>query len=432
MTAESPRPPRRILVVGSSVAGVRTAQGLRAEGYTGELTLVGAEPHLPYDKPPLSKEFLAQTRTAEDILLLHDDAAADPGFTLQLGQAAVALDPALRRVRLADGSLLDYDALVLATGVRPRTLTPPVGKPEEAPCFTIRQLSESAELAERLAKKEPVVVIGGGFIGAEAAATAAGLGCPTTLVESSPAPFSRNLGPEAGALLAGLHAEHGVQVLAGARVTRVERLTDGWAMVRLDDGRRLEAATVIVGIGCVPNTEWLESSGLALDDGVVTDEHCAVPGAEGIWAVGDVARWYDADSGRHRRVEHWTSATEQAALVARALATGERRAFAPVPYLWSDQHGVKLQMVGRRSAGDRAEAFTAATPAGDRQIVLFSRDNRLTAAVTFGWPRGCMTVRQALAKGDGFADIRARLAGLATALTPLDLSPSTYPEGNRT
>ncbi|MBD0423655.1 FAD-dependent oxidoreductase [Streptomyces sp. TRM S81-3] len=428
MTAERPE---RVLVVGSSVAGVRTAQALRAEGHTGELTLVGAEPHLPYDKPPLSKEFLAGTRGAEDIRLLPGGPEADHGFTLRLGRAAVALDVERRRVRLADGELLGYDALVLATGVRPRTLPAPVGKPvTELPCFTVRELSESAELAARLAKKEPVIVVGGGFIGAEAAATAAALGCPTTLAESGPAPFAA-LGPEVGALLAGLHADHGVEVLAGARVNRVEPLTDGWALVRLDDGRCLEAATVIVGIGCVPNTEWLESSGLGLNDGVVTDEYCAVPGADGVWAVGDVSRWYDRRTGGHRRVEHWTSATEQAALVARALVTGERRPFDPVPYLWSDQHGVKLQMVGRRSADDHVQAFTATTPTGDRKVVLYSRDGRLTAAVTFGWPRGCMTARQAWAKGADIADVTARLAGLTTALTPLDLSSSTYLEGNR-
>ncbi|MGH3166401.1 MAG: oxidoreductase C-terminal domain-containing protein, partial [Trebonia sp.] len=174
------------------------------------------------------------------------------------------------------------------------------------------------------------------------------------------------------------------------------------------------AGTVVAGVGCDPNTEWLAGSGLPLGDGVRTDDTCAVPGADGVYAIGDVARWQDRATGVSRRVEHWTSAVEQAGLVARRiLRPGQRRHFASVPYFWSDQYDVKIQMVGRVAREDRVELLRCATPAGERDVALYSRSGRLTAAVTFGWPRASVLARQAWQRGAAVADVRTALTSAA-------------------
>jgi phthalate 3,4-dioxygenase ferredoxin reductase subunit len=410
-----------VVIVGTSVAGVRAAQSLRADGFDGELTLIGAETDAPYDKPPLSKEVLTGEQGPADIGLLRDG----DDFTLRLGSAATALDPKRKAVTLADGDQVAYDALVIATGVRARAL--PGTGPELA--LPVRGLTDATALRGRLRTGEPVVIIGGGFIGAEVAAAAAEAGCPVTIVEALPAPFARVLGPEVGALLTELHAAHGVTVLADTAVAGLEPLSKD-ALVRLSDGRTLRAGTVVAGLGCVPNTEWLTGSGLPLDDGVRTDERCAVRGAADVYAIGDVARWYDRPAGVYRRVEHWTNAVEQASLVAhQILGAGRSRHHGRVPYFWSDQYGVKIQMVGRASPGDRVEVARYATSAGDRAAAVYARDGRLTAAVTFGWPRASVAARQAWQRGASADDLRATLADRSNGVVPLDLTrPGTAAE----
>jgi phthalate 3,4-dioxygenase ferredoxin reductase subunit len=413
--------PQRVVVVGTSVAGVRAAQSLRADGFDGELTLIGAETGAPYDKPPLSKEVLSGEQGPGDIGLLRDG----DDFSLRLGSAATALDPGRKVVTLADGDQVPYDALVIATGVRART--PPGTGPELA--LPVRDLADATALRDRLGTGEPVVIIGGGFIGAEVAAAAAAAGCPVTIVEALPAPFARVLGPEVGALLTELHAAHGVMVLADTPVAGLEPLRED-ALIRLSDGRTLQARTVVAGVGCVPNTEWLTDSGLPVDDGVRTDERCAVRGAADVYAIGDVARWHDRRSGGYRRVEHWTNAVEQASLVAhQILGPGQSRYHASVPYFWSDQYGAKIQMVGRASPGDRVEVARYATSAGDRVAAVYARGGRLTAAVTFGWPRASVAARQAWQRGASADDLRTTLADRSSGVVPLDLTrPGTAAE----
>lgn len=421
--------PDRVVVVGSSVAGIRAAQALRAGGYAGELIVAGAERAAPYDKPPLSKELLTGQRGPGDIGLLP--AGAD--FELRLGRPATALDTARKRVILDGGEPVGYDAAVIATGVRARRL--PGAEPGLA--RPLRDLGDAVALRARLATGEPAVVIGGGFIGAEVAAAAVAAGCPVTIAEALPAPFSRVLGAEVGALVARLHAAHGVTVLSGAAVSGVTRLPDGGALVRLAGGRVLEAGTVVAGTGCTPNTEWLAGSGVPLDDGVLTDEHCAVPGAPGLYAIGDVARCHDPAAGTSRRVEHWTSAVEQANLVAQQIlrpggpADGPRTA-AGAPYFWSDQYGVKIQMTGQAAPGDDVEMLRCATPSGDRHVALYSRDGRLTAAVTFGWPRASIAVRRAWQHGTPAEAARAAIAalagGAAVTVSPADVSGEAVAE----
>jgi NADPH-dependent 2,4-dienoyl-CoA reductase/sulfur reductase-like enzyme len=399
-----------VVVVGSSVAGIRAAQALRAGGFAGELVVAGAESAAPYDKPPLSKQLLTGDAADADIGLLR----ADDELDLRLGMAATGLDPARKEIVLADGQPISYDALIIATGARARALP---GTDEEL-VRPLRELKDAATLRARLAGGAPVVIIGGGFIGAEVAAAAVAAGCPVTIVEALPAPFSRVLGPDVGSLLTALHAAHGVTVLTDATVAGVERLPGDDALVRLADGRALEAGTVVAGVGCVPNTEWLADSGLPLGDGVHTDDRCAARGAAGVYAIGDVARWYDPVGGVTRRVEHWTNAVEQANLVAhQILRPDQPRHYASVPYFWSDQYGVKIQMVGRIAPGDTVEVLRCVTSAGDRNVALYSRAGQFTAAVTFGWPRGSVTARQAWQRGAGAADVRAALTKLSDGVT---------------
>lgn len=409
-TSSAGREPGHVVIVGASVAGIRTAQALRGEGFDGELTVIGAESAAPYDKPPLSKQVLTGEQEPADIGLLrpHDD------FGLRLGDPAAGLDPARKVVTLAGGDRIRYGTLIIATGVRARTL--PGTDPELA--VPVRDLADATRLRGRLASGSPVAIIGGGFIGAEVAAAAAASGCPATIIEALPAPFAGVLGPEVGSLVTALHTAHGVTVIPGTKVAGV-----GPGHVRLADGRILEGGTIVAGVGCVPNTGWLDGSGLPLDDGVRTDEHCAVPGADGVFAIGDVARWLDRASGTHRRVEHWTNAVEQASLVSRQIMRpGHPRHHDAVPYFWSDQHGVKIQMVGRAGPGDRVEAVRYATRSGTRIAALYGRDGRLTAAVTFGWPRASVAARQAWQRGGSVNDLRNALGGLADGVTALDLT----------
>ena len=405
----------RVVVVGSSVAGIRAAQALRAGDFDGELVVVGAESAAPYDKPPLSKQLLTGESTEADIGLLR----ADGEFDLRLGMVATALDPARKQIVLADGESVGYDAVIIATGVRARMLP----GADEKLIRPLRELKDAAVLRARLADGAPVVVIGGGFIGAEVAAAAAVAGCPVTIVEALAAPFSRVLGADVGLLLTALHAGHGVTVLTNARVAGVDGLPGDRALVRLADGRALEASTVVAGVGCVPNTEWLADSGLPVDDGVHTDDRCAVRGAEGVYAIGDVARWHDQAGGVTRRVEHWTNAVEQATFAAHQILRPDRsRHYSSVPYFWSDQYGVKIQMVGRVAPGDTVEVLRYTTPAGDRNVALYSRAGQFTAAVTFGWPKGSVTTRLAWQRGAQVAHVRAALAKLSDGVTPLDLA----------
>jgi NADPH-dependent 2,4-dienoyl-CoA reductase/sulfur reductase-like enzyme len=405
--------PDRVVVVGSSIGGVRTAQALRAGGFTGEVVVVGAEPEAPYDKPPLSKQVLAGDQTVADIAILGADGWDGDKLVGRLGSAATSLDTFRKLVTLADGQRLEYDALVIATGVRARSLPPG----DSDLIHTVRELRDATALRQRLLGGGPVVVVGGGFIGAEVAATARALGVDVTIVEALPAPFSRVLGPTVGTLLTELHEANGVRVIAGASVAAIKPSAAGTGVVRLADGRSLDAGTVVVGIGCQPNTEWLDSSGLPVADGVTTDQYCAVPGVADVYAIGDVSRWYDVRSQVHRRVEHWTNAVDQAHLVAHnILRPDEPRPHKKVPYFWSDQHGTKIQMAGRIGPDDDVDVLLCAIPAGERHVALYSRHGRFTAAVTFGWPRAIAACRQAWDRGAAAAEVREQLHGLATTV----------------
>jgi NADPH-dependent 2,4-dienoyl-CoA reductase/sulfur reductase-like enzyme len=384
----------RIVVVGASLAGLRAAEALRRGGFTGTLTLVGAEEHLPYDRPPLSKQVLAGEWDADRTWLRKPDDYEPLGLDLRLGQPATDLDLADREVVLHGGERLPYDAAILATGAAPRRLP---GTPQLDGVVELRTLDDALALRAAFEQQPRVVVVGAGFIGAEVAATARQRGLDVTVLEALPVPLSRGLGDRRGMACAALHLDHGVDLRCGVGVAGfegVERVSG----VRLTDGSVVPADVVVVGVGVAPATAWLESSGLELNDGVVCDEHCRA--APGVYAAGDVARWTNPLFDESMRVEHWTNAAEQGQAAAENLLAGEGRGtpFAPVPFFWSDQYDVKIQFAGRSRPGDDVEVVDGSLEA-HRFVALYGRAGRLVGCLGFSRPRLVMTYRRLLAEG---------------------------------
>lgn len=401
--AAPPAPPRRIVVVGASVAGIAAVEGLRRLGYDGALTVVGEEAHAPYDRPPLTKAMLAGTAT--DCTLRPAGWADEHAVDLRRATRAVRLDAAARVVETAAGERLPYDGLVVATGATPRQLP----GPRLEGVFTIRTLDDAVGLRDALVPDARLVVVGGGFIGAEVAATARGLGAEVTIVEGDPAPLARALGEEVGALVAEIHADEGIVLRCGVAVAGLEG--DGRVeRVRLADGAAIEADVVVVGLGVRPATGWLLDSGLRLDDGVVCDPYLRTS-APGVLAAGDVARWDHPQLGAVR-IEHWENAVAQGRFVAGALLGEEPEPFAPVPYVWSDQHAHKIQVVGRRAASD-AFVVVDGSLAERRFVGVYVDGDRVTAAVAFNRRSAVMRVRQLLRSGAALADVEATLGGAA-------------------
>ncbi len=388
-----------IAVVGASLAGLRAAETLRSEGFAGHLVLVGAEPHLPYDRPPLSKQFLAGTWGFERVQL-RDRAKIDAlGLDLCLGHRAVSLDAQARRIELDDGGTISYDGLVVATGAHPRR---PPGTDGMGGVHTLRTVDDaralSADLGEGGAR---VVVVGAGFIGSEVAATCLGRGAQVTVVETLPVPLGRVLGEEMGAACAALHIDHGVALRTGVALSAVHGDGGRVRAVELTDGTVLDADVVVIGIGVTPTTDWLAGSGVPVDDGVVTDPRLFA--ADGVVAAGDVARWQDATSGEYRRIEHWTNAAEQAVVAARNLLAGPDAAvgYEPVPYFWSDQYDVKIQVLGDPRPDDTVVVVDGSVDER-RFVALYGRGGMLRAVVGFNRPRQLMAYRPLLERRAGF------------------------------
>jgi NADPH-dependent 2,4-dienoyl-CoA reductase/sulfur reductase-like enzyme len=378
---------RTVAVVGASLAGLSAARSLRKQGYGGQLVVIGDELHRPYDRPPLSKEFLAGTLGEADLSLEADD--EDLRAEWLLGARATGLDRTGRAVRLADGREVRADGIVIATGAVARTLP---GSGSLAGVHTLRTLDDARALRDELARGGRLVVIGGGFIGAEVASTAYALGLDVTVVEAAPTPLAGPLGATMGGIVSALHTDHGVRLLCGVGVKGLrgdERSGTGVPpdgvrgrvdAVLLEDGRGVPADIVVVGVGARPCVEWLEGSGVELDNGV----KCGADGRTGlagVVAVGDCANWYDARAGAHRRVEHWTGARERPdAAIAALLAGGAVEPGVPrPPYFWSDQYGVKIQFAGHAAAADSVAIEAGA--ADDRDVLAVYRRAGVPVAV---------------------------------------------------
>ncbi|SDP71150.1 Reductase C-terminal [Streptomyces sp. cf386] len=378
-------------MVGASLAGLSAARSLRKQGYDGRLVVIGDEFHRPYDRPPLSKEFLAGTLGEADLALESDGEDLDAEWLL--GARATGLDRTERAVRLADGREVRADGVVIATGAAARMLP---GTEGLAGVHALRTLDDARALRDELAGGGRLVVIGGGFIGAEVASTAYALGLDVTVVEVAPTPLAGPLGASMGAVVSGLHTDHGVRLLCGVGVKGLsgERRVDA---VLLEDGRSIPADIVVVGVGARPCVEWLQGSGVELDNGV----KCGADGRTGlagVVAVGDCANWYDPRTGAHRRVEHWTGARERPdAAVATLLAGGAVEPGVPrPPYFWSDQYGVKIQFAGHAVGADSVTVEEGA--ADDRNVLaVYRRAGRPVAVLGMNQPRLFMRWRKQLA-----------------------------------
>ena len=330
-----------VAIVGASLAGVSAAAELRRRGFDGRVSLISDEPHLPYDRPPLSKDILQGTRAASDVLLREEKFYGDNDIDLMLGNRVASIVPAERRLLFTDGTTLRADRLLLCTGGRPRRLTVPGAELDGV--HYLRSLDDACAIRDRLVRGGPVVVVGAGFIGAEVAASASGLGAEVTLLEIAPVPLSRVFGDEIGAFYADAHRARGVDVRTGTGLAEVK----GGAAVEevvTTDGQTLPASLVVIGIGIEPDTRLAEDAGIATGNGILVDEH-GETSTPNVFAAGDVANRIDARTGERVRHEHWQTAQRHAAATAASLL-GERTPFSEVPWFWSDQYDLNLQVAG--------------------------------------------------------------------------------------
>ena len=388
---------QRVVVVGASLAGLRAAETLAERSPELDVVVVGAEPHRPYDRPPLSKKLLAGEWEADRIQLRQADTFDDLDVDWRFGVAASRLvlahagsaEASGGRLELSDGTSLEADGIIIATGAAPRRLP---RQSEFAHVHVLRTLDDALAIRSVIAEGgKRVVVIGAGFIGLEVAATAQQLDNTVTVIEGAAAPLIRGLGEDMGAAVADMHRSRGVDVRCGVQV---ESLTATGVQL---PGEHIDADLVVVGIGVVPATQWLDDSGLELRDGIVCDE--TLLAAPGIYAAGDVARWPNPLFGEEMRVEHWTNAAEQGALAANNLldiAAGESAApYGPVPFFWSDQFDQRIQFLGRSSPDDDV-VIAAGSVAEGKLLALYGRNGRLHGAFGLNAPRWVMPMRKQL------------------------------------
>lgn len=399
--------PSSIVIVGASLAGMHAAATLRKEGFAGSITMVDADAHTPYDRPPLSKQFLSGEWDEERLTLTP--ATHDLGLDWRLGTRATALDVAAGTVTVEGGegpAALHYDGLVLATGAAARRLPNEGGREG---IQVLRTLDDAISLRRRLDESpQRVVVIGAGFIGAEVTATCRARGCEVTLIEALDVPLERALGREMGMVSAAIHRDHGVDLRLGTGVDGFEG-TGRVEGVRLADGTVVETDLVVVGIGVVPTTSWLEGSGLTIDNGVVVDE--TLLAAPGVVAAGDIARFPSRRFGQALRIEHWENAIQMGEAAGRRLLVGAGEVapiYDPIPWFWSDQYDRKIQLAGHSGADDRVEVVIGSTDER-RFVALYGRAGVVVGVLGINRPRQVMQLRPLVAESASWD------AGLARA-----------------
>ncbi|HEX4247893.1 MAG TPA: FAD/NAD(P)-binding oxidoreductase [Pseudonocardia sp.] len=391
------------VIVGASVGGLHAAEQLRARGFTGAITLVGAEPHLPYDRPPLSKQLLLGIRHRDDVMFRTRAELAELHVQLRLGSPAIHWDGQL--LTLADGSALGAGRLIVSTGVLPRSLP---GQPRHPAIGTLRTVDDAEWLAARLRRGGTVAVVGGGFIGAEVASAARALGNDVVMFEATDLPMQGVLGTDAGAIMAEVLTGAGVDyhggTTVGALVPDGEKVLVGPAGTGVN---QLRADTVVVGIGSIPQSAWL---GLEGPGGVRCDEHGRALGLARTYAIGDVAAWPDPWTGQPRRSEHWTSTRHQAAAVAADIVGAEPPPPEP-PYFWTDQFGLKIQVVGRPDLADRTVVSRPQEGGVKKSVVLYLANDRLVGVALFSAARHLGRFTGLIGAG---ADEASALAGLTS------------------
>jgi 3-phenylpropionate/trans-cinnamate dioxygenase ferredoxin reductase subunit len=403
--------PEHVVIVGAGLGGLRTAQQLRSAGLQGRISLVGAESHLPYDRPPLSKQVLTGEWHPERTALADPDTFDELGVRTHLGNPAVALRAGDRghELELADGASLHGDAIVIATGLVARELPD-----QPAHVHTLRTLDDALALRATLETASSLLVVGAGFIGAEVASSARTRGIAVTVVEALDVPAAHALGPYVGPVAGRLLTEGGVTLHTGAKITRFGDAPDGVA-VELADGRQVAADAAVVGIGGVPHLDWLAGLGLDTSRGLACGPTGRVHGLEGVWAVGDVASWDDPATGGRYRHEHWTSAGDQATIAARDVL-GAPLPQAAVPYCWSDQFGLKIQILGRPELGAEVVQLHGAGLDGGPvrgTVAAYVAGDRVVAVAGFGAARLVARYRPLVAAGAPLSEARATAAALS-------------------
>lgn len=381
------RLPGRVVIVGASQAGLAAAETLRKEGFNGGLTIVGSETHLPYQRPPLSKHVLAGAWSHERTFLRHEHELEALGASWRLGVSAVALDRANRRVELSDGSNVEFDGLVIATGASPRRMG--VGH-ELHGVHVLRTLDDAAAIGAELTAGRRLTIIGAGFLGCEVAAVARKAGVHVDIIDPLPGPMIRQLGQDVAARMAAVHLSNGTKMHLGAGVADFKKRLGHVTGVELTDGSTLDSDLVLVAVGAVPNTQWLAGNGLSLTKGIDCDEFCRA--APGIVAAGDVASWIHPIYRRRVRIEHQTNAIEQGVAAARALLDKAVEPFAPIPYFWTDQYDVKVQVYGIPHA-EAATTIVRGDPEDGRFAVAYHHDGRKVAILTWNLPREAVKLR---------------------------------------
>ena len=386
---------KRIVIVGGGLAAARTAEQLRRSAFDGSITIVSAEGHLPYDRPPLSKQVLRSE--LDDVTLKPREFYDDNKITLALGSAVRSLDTGAQTVTLDDGSQLEYDEVVIATGLVPRRIP---SFPSLPGIHVLRSFDESMALREDAGAARRAVVIGAGFIGCEVAASLRGLGVDVVMVEPQPEPLASVLGEQIGALVSRLHRAEGVDLRTGVGVDSVTG-QDRVEKVALTDGSEVDTDLVVVGIGSRPATDWLEGSGVEVDNGVVCDR-VGKTSAPHVWALGDVASWQNA-TGHQARVEHWSNVAEQARVLVPSLLGQELPSnLVVVPYFWSDQYDIKIQCLGEPEADDVVHLVE---DDGRKFLAYYERDGVVAGVVGGGMPGAVMKTRGKIAAGAPIGDV---------------------------
>ena len=363
------------VIVGAGLAGAKTAEALRGHGFDGRIVLVGSEPELPYERPPLSKDYLRGESPREKARVLPDGFYGENGIDLRTATTAERIDVGAREVALAGGGRIRFDRLLIATGAEPRRLAVPGADLDGV--HYLRDFADADAIAARIEGGGRLAVVGAGWIGAEVAASARTKGVEVTLVERGDVPLQHVLGREAGEVYAQVHRDHGVELLTGAELESFEGWHGRVERVRLADGRAVEADFVVVGVGVVPRTGLAEDAGLAVENGIVVDEHLETS-ASGVFAAGDVASAFHPHYRRHLRVEHWANALNQPAVAAQAMLGGHA-SYDRLPYFFSDQYDVGMEYTGFATSWD--EVVFRGDPEGREFIAFWLEAGRVVAGM---------------------------------------------------
>jgi 3-phenylpropionate/trans-cinnamate dioxygenase ferredoxin reductase subunit len=367
------------VIVGAGLAGARAAEALRDGGYEGPVVLLGAEQHRPYERPPLSKEYLQGSSERDEVFVHPPDWYREHDVDLRLGATVTAIDRDAAEVVLDDGGRVGYDALLLATGSSPRHLRVPGAELEDV--HYLRYLDDSDRLKILLQRAGRIAVIGAGWIGLEVTAAARIADVEVAVLEAADAPLLGVLGPEIAEVFAGLHREHGVDLRTGVQVTEIVGKDGAVVGVRLGDGSLVEADAVVVGIGAAPNTGLAESAGLQVDDGVRVDEHLRSSDPH-IYAAGDIASIHHPALGRQIRVEHWATAQNSGPVAAAAMIDENAAVWDRLPYFFTDQYDLGMEYTGHVDAGDEnVEVVVRGDLAGREFIAFWLKDGRLLAGM---------------------------------------------------